>query len=277
MIKHRVDDQPWFTDKCAEYCNKKCKAWYRFRKDHTAESKQEYSKLNAEAQKVYIEAQKEYKAKIQDKLIETSCNPKEWWRIVNHITGKGGYADIPTLKSNGTEYVTAAEKAEVLKNVFVTKSTLQGDDRLAPLLSNKTSGSITRIKFRARTVEHKLKHLKISKATGPDGIPARVLKECASVLAKPLTNLYTMSFSQGVVPAEWKCAQVVPVYKGDGKSDPNNYRPISLLPIICKIMESIVNYNLRKYLFGFKLISNSQYGFRPKHSTLDLLTSTTQR
>ena len=85
-----------------------------------------------------------------------------------------------------------------------------------------------------------------------------------------------MSFSQGVVPKEWKCEQVIPVYKSGGKSDPNNYSPISLLPIISKIMESIVNDQLRKHLFGLSLITSNQYGFRPGHSTLDLLTSTTQ-
>ena len=86
-----------------------------------------------------------------------------------------------------------------------------------------------------------------------------------------------MSFSQGVVPKEWKCEQVIPVYKSGGKSDPNNYSPISLLPIISKIMESIVNDQLRKNLFGLNLITSNQYGFRPGHSTLDLLTSATQR
>ena len=78
------------------------------------------------------------------------------------------------------------------------------------------------------------------------------------------------------MPKEWKCANVVPIYKADGKSDPNNYRPISLLSIISKVMESIINDHLRKHLFSLNLISKHQYGFRPKHSTLDLLTCTTQ-
>ena len=119
-------------------------------------------------------------------------------------------------------------------------------------------------------------HLKSSKATGPDGIPARVLRECAGVLSKPLSSLFSLSLLHGVVPKEWKCANVIPIYKADGKSDPNNYRPISLLPIISKVMESIINDHLCKHLFGLKLISNHQFGFHPKHSTMDLLTYTTQ-
>jgi hypothetical protein len=86
-----------------------------------------------------------------------------------------------------------------------------------------------------------------------------------------------MSMKQGIIPKEWKCANVVPVYKSGGKSDPNNYRPISLLSIISKVMESIINDKLRKHVFGLRLISDNQYGFRPNHSTLDLLTVTTQK
>jgi len=136
--------------------------------------------------------------------------------------------------------------------------------------------SINNIKIRAKVIKQKLLHLKASKATGPDGIPARVLRECASALSKPLSSLFSLSLRKGVVPREWKCANVVPIYKADGKSDPNNYRPISLLPIISKVMESLINDHLRKHLFGLNLISNHQYGFRPKHSTFDMLTYSTQ-
>ena len=123
----------------------------------------------------------------------------------------------------------------------------------------------------------KLSKLKISKATGPDGIPARVMKECASVLYRPLTSLFSFSLEKGVVPNEWKCANVVTIFKSGKKSDPDNYRPISLLSIISKVMESVVNDHLRKHIFGLNLVSKHQYGFRPKHSTMDPLTSTTQR
>src|SRR5277367_5043653 len=71
-----------------------------------------------------------------------------------------------------------------------------------------------------------------------------------------------------VVALDISCALMV--------SDPNNYRPISLLPIISKVMESIINDHLRKHLFCLTLISNHQFGFCPKHSTMDLLAYATQ-
>jgi len=95
-------------------------------------------------------------------------------------------------------------------------------------------------------------------------------------LSPYLAKLFKNSFRSGVVPKEWKCANVVPIFKSGVKSDPNNYRPISLLPIISKVMESIVNDQLRKHLFKLNLLSNHQFGFRPHHSTFDMLTYCTQ-
>ncbi|HYT44133.1 MAG TPA: reverse transcriptase family protein [Methylomirabilota bacterium] len=195
---------------------------------------------------------------------------------MNHISGKGGQSEIPTLHCDGISYETATDKAEVFKKIFASKSNIDDKSKIPPLCSNLASSSLNNIKIRAKVVKSKLLHLKASKATGPDGISARVLRECASVFSKPLSSLFSLSLLHGVVPKEWKCANVIPIYKADGKSDPNNYRPISLLPIISKVMESIVNDHLCKHLFGLKLISNHQYGFRPKHSTLDLLTCATQ-
>ena len=93
-------------------------------------------------------------------------------------------------------------------------------------------------------VEKKLKQLKRSKATGPDGIPVRVLKECAVVLCRPLTRLFTLSLGQGIVPDEWKCAHVIACYKSGGKSDPNNYRPIPCYLLLVRSLKvlSMTNY-----------------------------------
>ena len=164
----------------------------------------------------------------------------------------------------------------MLKDIFVSKSIIDDSGKVPILLSNFADKPLNSVKIRKRVIESKLKHLKVSKATGPDGISARVLHECAHPLAKPLSGLFNLSLSVGVVPHDWKCANVVPIYKSDGKSNPCNYRPISLLSIISKVMESIVNDRLRKHIFDLKLITSRQFGFRSNYSTFDLLTSTTQ-
>ena len=74
-----------------------------------------------------------------------------------------------------------------------------------------------------------LANLDESKATGPDGIPARVLKYCSCVLASPIRHLFSQCILQSYLPKEWKIHQIVPVFKSGDRSSVKNYRPISLL------------------------------------------------
>jgi hypothetical protein len=79
-----------------------------------------------------------------------------------------------------------------------------------------------------------------SKACGSDQIPGRLLKECAAEIAPSLTRLINLSLRLGQVPKEWKCANIVPVFKKGDKEDVTNYRPISRLSVISKIAEICV-------------------------------------
>ena len=114
--------------------------------------------------------------------------------------------------------------------------------------------------------------LSTGKATGPDEISARVLKECTAELAAPLTRLFSECFRHGVQPSQWKIAHVVPVYEKLSRSKPNNYRPVSLLSIVSKVMESVVNCQLTNHLERHHL-STRQYGFCHELGTADLLTA----
>ena len=81
-----------------------------------------------------------------------------------------------------------------------------------PSVRSRTGAKLSRIRFREKEVRMRLKKLDVSKANGPDGISARVLRQCAGALAKPLARLYSFFFKNGM-PAGWKTANVVPVHK----------------------------------------------------------------
>ena len=132
---------------------------------------------------------------------------------------------------------------------------------------------IANIHFRKQKVKQHLERIDPTKATGPDGIPGRVLRECSRELAGPVTQLFSLSFRRGVVPMLWKVASVVPVFKKPPKSNPCNYRPVSLLPLLSKAMESVVNHQLVAYLERYHLLPDSQYGFRQGRGTADVLTT----
>ena len=100
----------------------------------------------------------------------------------------------------------------------------------------------------ANDIETIIKNLSLNKATGPDNLPAKLLKPVASIIASPITHILNQSFRTGSVPSQWKCARVTPIFKGGDKTCMENYRPISVIPILAKIMEKVAYDQAMKYL-----------------------------
>ena len=88
------------------------------------------------------------------------------------------------------------------------------------------------------------------------------------MLCFPLSILFNLIFQFGAVPNDWKCATVIPIFKKGTSADPNNYRPISLTSIVCKVYESIIKCQILSYLDTFSLISKDQHEFFFKHSVV---------
>ena len=116
-----------------------------------------------------------------------------------------------------------------------------------------------------------LLQLNTSKCSGPDGIPAIVLKSCAPELAPVLNKLFQLSYNLGIFPSSWKLAHIFPIPKNGDKSDPSNYRPIAITSLVSKTMETIFTKQLLAFLETNSLLFDHQYGFRQARSTGDLL------
>jgi hypothetical protein len=104
-----------------------------------------------------------------------------------------------------------------------------------------------------------------------DKIALRLLKVSLPAIKQPLADIFNVSISTGVFPASWKVAQVVPVYKRGNRADYNSYRPISLLPLLSKVMEHLVHRQVKEYLDKHQLLHNAQHGFRSKRSCCSAL------
>jgi hypothetical protein len=116
-----------------------------------------------------------------------------------------------------------------------------------------------------------LKSLDPTKACGPDGISPRLLKECADELGPALTLLFQTSLNTGVVPADWRTAFITPVFKKGERYKAENYRPISLTSIPCKVMEHIVVSAVMGVAEEQTILCSEQHGFRKAHSCESLL------
>ena len=110
-----------------------------------------------------------------------------------------------------------------------------------------------------------------------DGISAKVLKIAAPVITPSLALIFNQSISISIFPSDWKIARVTPIFKTGAKQDMENYRPISVISIVSKIMEKLIYNQLYDYLINSNILSNSQHGVRPCHSTTTALLDITNR
>ena len=116
-----------------------------------------------------------------------------------------------------------------------------------------------------------ISRLSASRAVGVDGVPMFALRKCLESIAPHILHLVNSSISTLTFPDAWKVAIVTPIFKSGDPSDPGNFRPISILPALSKILEKVVCSQLSHYLISNHILSPSQYAYRPSHSTEDAL------
>ena len=112
-----------------------------------------------------------------------------------------------------------------------------------------------------------MKNLKPKKSTGHDNISSQFLIRNKHAIAVPISILINKSLENGEVPTDCKVAKVVPIHKSKSKESFTNYRPISLLPSVSKVLEKVVHKRVYHFLNTQNLLSQNHYGFRPKHNT----------
>ncbi|XP_050550435.1 uncharacterized protein LOC126910797 [Spodoptera frugiperda] len=173
---------------------------------------------------------------IGTKLSAQPSGSRAFWSLAKSVEANFCRPTLPPLvRPDGILAHTAKEKAGLFASLFAHNSRLDTSSATPPTLPHCDS-SMPEVRIRNKEVLRVLCRLDVNKASGPDGIPAIVLKACAPELSPVLTRLYRLSFRTGIVPKSWKLANVQPVPK-KGVADPTNYRPISITSILCKIMD----------------------------------------
>jgi len=187
---------------------------------------------------------------------------------------------------DGQVLCSTGEIANVLNrhfaSVFVSEPSLHAGVFPSPAAF---SPSLDHVVFRVEDIAAKLATLDVSKAYGTDGVHPRVLKECSDAIAVPLAIIFKGSLNSGTLPHIWKTANVSPIFKKKGsRADPNNYRPISLTSVVCKVMETFVRDAIMNHLELGNLIAPEQHGFVPRKAcvtnlleSMDVITSELNR
>ena len=201
----------------------------------------------------------------QQKLVASfKENPK---RFYAYVRSKQSVKTKVTrlLKSDGTMTSDDTDTADALCKQF--ESVFVKETEIDPENNTEVQDNID-LQFDEFTVYKKLIALKVNKSPGPDSIHPMFLSRTATAIAKPLSILFNCSYNEGRLPQDWKNAVISPIFKKGRKSDPENYRPISLTSVICKIMESIVRDSITESIRKRNLITDHQHGFIPGRSCL---------
>jgi len=254
--------------------SKKLTAWHRFKHFGTPKLKERYESCSRECQLAVDGFIND-----RESALINSDNVGRFYRYVNNkIVSKSGVA--PLKDSNGVLLTDDHSKADTLSNYFGSVFTVDDNQIKCVSLSsdvNNDPQKLSDINFSIDDVYRILRKLKPKNSKGPDGYSAVFLKNLASSIAFPLTILFNESFCTGTIPSVWKQAMVVPSFKKGLASDPNNYRPISLTCICCKVMESVIKEQTLKFLLKNNKITKQQHGFLARHSTCtELLESTNE-
>jgi hypothetical protein len=221
----------------------------------------------------------------------TTSSRKLWKKLLPYITPNKRTILLSALILNNTDLNSDVDLANAFCNYFATITVAFNFLTLSVCLSYvdnffmtnilfKSFNNIPKFKLKLLTkdeVVEGMKSLAVNSGVGEVGIESIIFSACADELGLVITNLFNLIISSGVYPDEWKCAHITPLYKGKGsKSSLENYRPISILPPISKLFESLISKQIYTHFESNKLLHPSQFGFRQKMSCEIALNSLTE-
>lgn len=229
-----------------------------------------YKKQRNKVTDLIRDGHESYKADIIGPSLDS--NPKKFWSYIRSLRKES--LGIPPQTVNGKTHATDKGIAEALNNQFTSVFTKERKD--IPDKGASPFQDIPDLQVELEGVVKQLQQLNCNKAGGPDDIPARFLHDYSTELGPILQFIFQQSYDTSSLPSDWKKAMVTGIYKKGSKSSPENYRPISLTCITCKIMEHIVLSHTAKHLAGNNIIIDAQHGFREKLSCETQLIQATQ-
>lgn len=258
----RRKNLPWLTKQIIQLMHKRNALLKKSRKSPSLKSK--YKQYRNKVSALIRSAKRKYFRQLKP-------SNKHFWKLMNSLNQKD--SSIPTLNNHGSEVTSPTDKATLLGDVFsknfnTAHPPLSDDDRFVV----HPEDCPTNLLCTEDDVLNIILSLDSNKASGLDGISVKMLKETALTVSPILTAIFNHSISTGTVPDCWKTSLITPIPKQGDPSDPHNYRPISLLPVVSKVLERVIFDKLCDQLS----ISDRQWGFLPGRSTTGAILLATQ-
>jgi hypothetical protein len=204
-----------------------------------------------------------------------SHNSKATWKLINELlcNNNPNSSTSPTLIKDNVTYAAPYAVVSIFNDYFSTIGSVLSQ-QIPPsspsykyYLTHPNTNSFSFFPTTSSEIYNFLSELDNSSTQGHDSLSASVIKPIAHIIASPLSVIINHSFSNALFPDTLKIAKVIPLYKSGSKSDPSNYRPISLLNTFSKIYEKAINARIISFLSRHKIVYKNQFGFRKNHST----------
>ena len=270
--------QPWMTKglkKSSNQCNKLYKE--TIGKDKDDASVINYIRYRNIFNKVKIKSKIDY---YNSRIDMFKNNSKKLWKIYNSLLGKlnNKKETVDYIKIDNIKIYSSKKIADTFSSYFASvgsnlaKKIKKSTKPYHSYLGEANDNSIFMTPTTAAEIENIVNKFQNKTSCGVDGLSNKVLKIIIKEISEPLQIVFNKSILEGKVPTELKKAIITPLYKTKNRSEIGNYRPISVLTSISKILEKIIYKRLYDFLQINKILYNSQYGFRSKMSTVDAIT-----
>ena len=185
---------------------------------------------------------------------------KRFWNYIKSL--RKDIAGVAPFKENGRRFNAPRDKTEILSRQYLSMYTKENQDSPVPEPKGEPYPQMEDLLVSEEGLEKLLHRSNPHKASGPDMIPARLLKECCNELAPILATIFNKSLQTWTVPDDWKRANISAVFK----KGPANHRPVSLTCLCFTLLEHVVVSNMMKYVDQQKILIDCQHGFRTRRS-----------
>lgn len=257
---------PWYNQGIGSALRERNRL-HKLLKQNTCEQLiEQYTNSRRKVKKLIRSAKRQYEIDIAKAC---TTNPKHFYNYINK--NKQMRSGIGPLK-NQVGDITSDDMgmANILNDYFSSVFTVcnSSSDNNTNIDTQSRQPLLRNLEINPQLVLDKLKKLNANKTPGPDKFYPKILKNVQNEIAEPLALIFSKSLEQGIVPDDWRIANVTPIFKKGSKSQASNYRPISLTSVVGKLLETILRDKIVDFLEVNNLIRDSQHGFRSKRSCL---------
>ena len=268
----RPSEPEWITANIKTAIRQRKRLFKKAKRLNTASAWNKFKTKRNQVTTLLREQKKQYFEKLAADLRRNSVSSKSWYKTASKfLLYDSKHQDIPPLETQNGLIETDAEKADVLNDFFVQQSTVDDSYAQLPQFIAPNHATLDDIDINQQDVLNAIKDLDPNKASGPDLISPKLIKEGKNELAYPYSKLFNLSIESHRFPESFKKSNVTPIHKKDSRMNLNNYRPISLNSIQGKLMEKIVNKKINDYMTEHNIITPFQSGFRQGDSTTNQL------